>query len=924
MNYGRNATEKKIKAASSNAEKYTSRIALTLFKACFVICLLAGVTAASTGIGMFMGIIDSAPQINMDSIVPMGYATTIYDSAGNLTDTLVMAGSNREEATFEELPEDLINAFVAIEDSRFWTHNGIDLRSITRAAVGVLTGENRGGGSTITQQLIKNNVFDGGMESSFGARLERKLQEQYLALQLSKSMDKKLILTNYLNTINLGNNALGVKVAARRYFNKDVSELTLSECAVLAGITKSPSSLNPITHPENNAERRATILNYMEEQGYIDAAQKEEALADDVYARIQNVHTVAQETSTPYSYFTDELIQQVRDALMDRLGYSETQAHNLLYGGGLQIFTTMDPAIQAIVDEEVNDPANYPITRYSVEYRLSVTHADGATEHFSERNLESWHLSVLKDNYDGLYDSEEEARQDVENYKAYQLQEGDTVIGEKLTPTLQPQISFVLMDQRTGQVKAISGGRGPKTESLTLNRATGALRQPGSTFKVVTSFAPALDTCGSTLGTVYYDAPYTLGTKTFSNWYSQGYLGYSSIRDGIIYSMNIVAVRCMAETVTPQLGVEYARNFGITSLTDSDLNVATALGGITDGVSNLELTAAYASIANGGIYTKPVFFTRVLDHNGKILIDNEPESHRVLKDSTAFLLTDAMAASMESNRKFSRPGVNVNSTSTAANIPGMSNAGKSGTTTSNVDIWFVGYTPYYTAGIWAGCDRNQHLGGINGNTSFHKAIWREIMSRVHEGLSDPGFPVPDSVTTAQICRKSGKLAIPGVCSNDPRGDATYTEYFDKNTVPTEICDIHVQATVCANSGLLPGEFCPKTTQIRITIPADAGGTTDDSVYAMPTQVCEGHSSVVVSPNGEEMDGDSDAHLIGPGYVSPGSGGNRSGSGNSGSKGSVSGSPGSGNSGSSGSGSKSGSQSKPSSAPTAAAPTIPAR
>lgn len=878
MNYGKNATEKKIKAANSKAGKYTARIFLTFFKTCFVLCLFGGLVLASVGAGIFMGIIDSAPDVNVDSIVPIGYATTVYDSAGNLTDTLVMEGSNREEATYDELPQDLIDAFVAIEDSRFWTHNGIDLRSITRAAVGVLTGDNRGGGSTITQQLIKNNVFNGGMETSFGAKLERKLQEQYLALQLTKSMDRELILTNYLNTINLGNNTLGVKVAARRYFNKEVSDLTLSEATVIAGITQNPSRFNPISGREKNEEKRKVILQYMFEQGYITKEEQEEALADNVYDRIQNVDMVSKDTSTPYSYFTDELTQQVKDTLMDKLGYTETQAHNLIYSGGLEIHTTQDPAIQAIVDEEVNNPENYSAARYSIEYRLSVTHADGTTEHYSEENIKSWHKNVLRDKHDGLYNSEDAVQADIDAYKAYLLVEGDTIIGERLTKTLQPQASFVIMDQATGQVKAISGGRGAKTASLTLNRATNTKRQPGSTFKVITAFAPALDTCGATLGTVYYDSVYTVGTKTFSNWYSQGYLGYSSIRDGIIYSMNIVAVRTLMETVTPQLGVEYAENFGITTLTPTDLNAATALGGLTDGVTNLELTAAYASIANGGVYTKPVFFTKILDHNGKILINNEPETHRVLKDSTAFLLTDALANSMVSNRKFARSGVNVNSTSTRANIPGMSNAGKSGTTSANNDIWFVGYTPYFTAGIWAGCDNNQKLTGQNGGTSFHKDIWRKIMTRVHEGYADPGFAVPDSIETAEICRKSGKLAIPGVCSQDPRGDATYTEYFAKGTVPTEVCDTHVRVTVCASTGLLPTAYCPRTTKIRMVIPTGETGSTDDSAYAMPTAHCPGHAATILDPN-QEAPGEAetvgpggqtggDASPLGPGYVSP--------------------------------------------------------
>ncbi len=871
MNYGKTATEKKIAAAGSSRSKYTTRIVLTFFKTCFVLLLFGCLVLFSAGVGMIKGIIDSAPEVNVDSIVPIGYATTVYDSAGNLTDTLVTAGSNREEATFDELPEDLINAFVAIEDSRFWKHNGIDLRSISRAAVGIITGKYSGGGSTITQQLIKNNVFNGGMETSFGAKLERKLQEQYLAVQLTKSMDRRLILTNYLNTINLGKNTLGVKVAAKRYFDKDVSELTLSECAVIAGITQSPERLNPITGKERNEEKRKIILQYMFEQGYITKEEQEEALADDVYARIQNVDLVSRESTTPYSYFTDELTQQVKDTLVEKLGYTDTQAHNLLYSGGLQIITTQDPVIQAIVDSEVNNPDNYSVTRYSLEYRLSVQHADGETKHYSEESVKSWHRQVLRDGFDGLYNSEEAVQADVDAYKAYLLAEGDTILGESISKKLQPQVSFVIMDQATGQVKAISGGRGPKTANLTFNRATSAKRQPGSTFKVITAFAPALDTCGATLGTVYYDAPYTIGTKTFRNWYSQGYLGYSSIRDGIVYSMNIVAVRCMMETVSPQLGVEYAENFGITTLTDTDLNPATALGGLTYGVTNLELTAAFASIANGGVYTKPIFFTRILDHDGKILIDNEPETHRVLKDSTAFLLTSALEDSMESNRKFARSGVSVNSTSTRANIPGMSNAGKSGTTTSNNDIWFVGFTPHYTAGIWGGCDNNQKLTSQNGGTSFHKDIWKKIMTRVHENLPDPGFPVPDSVEPAEICRKSGKLAIPGVCTGDARGNAVYTEYFAKGTVPTEVCDVHILVTICEATGLLPEASCPQVPSIRIALPADATDSTDDSAFAMPSRRCPGHyaTEIPALPEDDPSTAPSTPSPIGPGYVSPG-------------------------------------------------------
>ena len=857
MNYGKTEVSRKLRRISSKTEKLTSRMIFLFVKLILVAVLLMAAFAASLGYGALKGIIDSAPEIDVASIEPSGYATMVYDREGNLTETLVKSGANRLEATYEELPQCLIDAFVAIEDSRFWSHKGIDIRSILRAAVGVITGESAGGGSTLTQQLIKNNIFEGGNENTFGEKLERKIQEQYLAVQLEKIMDKKIILKNYLNTINLGNNTLGVKAAALRYFNKDVSDLTLSEATVIAGITQAPTRYNPLTENgrKNNEEKRRVILQYMYEQGLIDKEAQEEALADDVYSRITNVNLTAQENESPYTYFTDELITQVMEALQEELGYTETQASNLLFSGGLEIHTTQDPKMQAIVDEEVNNPDNYDVVYYSVDYQLSVTHADGTTTHYSDESMGSYFRNDLgRSSFNGLFDSKEEADEAISLYKDAMVKEGDTILGEGIHYVLQPQISFVLMDQATGEVKAISGGRGTKEVSRSLNRATETLRQPGSTFKVITSFAPAIDACGANLSTVYYDAPFTVGTKTFRNWYSsKGYMGYSTIRDGIVYSMNIVAVRCMMETVTPQLGVEYARNFGITSMTDTDYNAATALGGITKGVSNLELTAAYATIANQGIYTKPRFFTQILDHNGKVLLDNTPETKRVLKDSTAFLLTDAMSQSMESSRMYGSG--NLYSTSTSANLSNMSNAGKSGTTTSNNDIWFVGYTPYYTAGIWSGCDNNQKISAIGSSTSYHKIIWKNIMTRVHEGLADTGFSIPSSVTTAQVCRKSGKLASPGVCENDPRGSAVYTEYFAKGSEPTEVCDHHGVTTVCSASGGLPTQYCPaelRTSRIFMITPEGETGATADSAYRIPGYCTIHTQAAVILPTEPEV------------------------------------------------------------------------
>lgn len=888
MNYGQYETERRLKSLSSKTGKYTSKLVFNIFKAFFILFLFLAVAGAAVGFGMIKGIIDNAPSVDIMNIQPDRFATTVYDADGNLTETLVTSGSNRESATYEELPENLVNAFVAIEDSRFWTHDGIDLRSIARAVKGVVSDDYSGGGSTITQQLIKNNIFPAVWRQAGAPVLSESSrnstwQSSWKKFRFKQRRNKKTIITNYLNTINLGSNTLGVKVAARRYFNKEVSDLTLAECTVLASITSNPSRYNPITNPENNNTRRQIVLQNMVDQNYISKQDMENALSDDVYDRIQNVNTATKETNSHYSYFTDELIEQVTEALMKKLGYTESQASNLVYSGGLKIYTTQDPKIQAIVDEEVNDPGNYTVAKYSVEYRLSVNHADGTTQHYSEENLRAYRKNTLGDtSFEGLYNSKEEVQADIDRYKEWLLKDGDDVIAERQNLILQPQASFFIMDQHTGEVKALSGGRGEKTASRTLNRATNVYRQPGSSFKVLTAFAPAIDTCGATLGTVYYDAPYTIGTKTFRNWWgeSRGFTGYSNIREGIIYSMNIVAVRTLMETVTPQLGVEYAENLGITSLTKDDLGAALSLGGITKGVSNMELTAAYAAIANGGVYTTPRFFTKILDHDGKVLIDNEPETKQVLKDSTAFLLTDAMSESMKANRKFARSGVSINSTSTRAALTGMSAAGKSGTTTSNNDVWFVGFTPYYTAGVWGGCDNNQKLkhGGVdNGGTSFHKDIWRNIMNRVHEGLEDPGFTVPDSVETAEICRKSGKRAVSGVCDHDPRGDAVYTEYFAKGTAPTEVCDKHVAVTVCAESGKRSTEYCPtKTTKVCMVLPeGEEDLATDDSVFSIPGYCnIHGRNSTIISPTIEDNDnsgGETTAPTkatvvpVGPGY-----------------------------------------------------------
>ena len=841
MNYGKRGTSKKQKSMHSKATKVSKKASVIFIKA-FLICMLAVVViGACAGIGIMKGVIDNAPDIDSTSVIPRGYKAVMLDSEGNTMAELVTAGSNRVWADIEDIPEHVQWAFIDIEDERFYEHNGIDLRGIARAAAtAVATGFKRTeGASTITQQLLKNSVFDFMSEDTFVEKVERKLQEQYLALELEKIMSKEEILEAYLNTINLGQNTLGIQAASNRYFNKDVGELTISEAAVIAAITQNPSRYNPISHPEDNASRRELVLDSMLRNGHITQDEYNEALADDVYERIQ-VTNESTGTAEVYSYYVDATIEAVIADLQEIKGYTSQQAYNLVYNGGLTIETAQDPEIQAIMDEETSDPENYPDNvKYGLEYALTVVKEDGEQINYSKEMMEKYFQENEYADFELLFDSEEDAMAHVEAYKASVVEEGDTVY-ESIDITIQPQISMVVMDQATGYVKGIVGGRGEKTASLSLNRATDTTRQPGSTFKIVSTYAPALDSAGMTLASTQYDAPYYYDEgkgKAVRNA-DRSYSGWTSYREGIRRSINIVAVKTLTD-ITPELGATYVQNFGITTLQteldsggNGDVGQAMALGGLTNGVKNVELTAAFATIANGGVYTEPVFYTRILDHDGNVLIDNTVSTTRtVLKDTTAWLLTNAMQ------------DVVTSGTGTRANFSGMTIAGKTGTTTSNNDVWFVGYTPYYTAGVWAGYDNNHSLSSSAGETRYHLNIWREVMSRIHENLDNKSFEMPSGITSATVCSASGKLPIPGICDGMMR-----TEYFAEGTTPTEYCDVHVTGEACVESGALATDTCPTHEFRIITLIPEDNNVSGSPLVAKPCSLHPGNLiGTVISP-----------------------------------------------------------------------------
>ena len=760
---------------------------------------------------LFLGtvwyLIVSAPDIDTITVSPTESATYICSEDGDYLRKLTLASSNRDIVTLDEIPDSLQKAIIAIEDERFFEHGGIDVRGIIRAFwSGITSGSFSEGASTITQQLIKNNVFtEWTQENSFADRFRRKIQEQYLALQLEDRISKDEILEDYLNTINLGAGCYGVQSASRRYFGKDVSELSLAESAVLAAIPQNPSGYNPISKAEANQKRQKTVLKYMEEQGYISKEERQAALEEDVYTQIQAYNEMYEEESA-YSYYEDALIDQVIDVLMSEKGYTSDQAYRAVFSGGLRIFSAQDQDIQKICDEEFLNPANFPEgTEYGVDYALSVADKNGLVTHYGSDSLRRYIRQTVNPSFDLLCASQEEAQQYADMFRAHILEadkdEGDdagdgpdgandnsdsklTILGERLSLSPQPQASIVLMDQKTGYVRAIVGGRGEKTASLTLNRATETLRQPGSTFKILTAYAPAIDAFGKTLADTYENERYSYEDGTpVSNWDITDYSGIVTIREAITRSINVIAVKCITE-ITPRVGFDYAEKFGISTLYESyesdgnfssDIVQPLALGGITQGVSNLELCGAYAAIANEGTYITPKFFTKIIDRHGEVLVDYSGQDHQVISPETAFLLTDAMQDVVSSSQ-----GTAYGSISAAAQPV----AGKTGTTSNYKDIWFVGYTPYYTCCVWGGYDNNQDLPTASTYHVYNKILWSAIMNRVHAGLPAAGFSKPDTVQSVTLCKESHLIAVPDGCHE------TYEEYFVKGSEPKEECPLH--------------------------------------------------------------------------------------------------------------------------------------
>lgn len=591
-------------------------------------------------------------QLSESSII---YCET---SAGEYKELATLHGSeNRIWVDLEDIPDYLVKALVAIEDHRFYEHKGVDWYRTVGAMFTMLTGgDDSFGGSTITQQLIKN--LTGNKEVT----VQRKLIEIFQALEFEKKYDKDEIIEWYLNAVYFGEGCDGIYTAAQKYFGKEPSQLTLAESASIVGIVNLPTYYSPFYSEENNKERQETVLRRMYELGYISYDEYEEAKNEQlVFTRSDN-EVADQEI---YSYYVEAVIKDVTEDLMEQKGISQDTARQLLYNGGYRVYSCLDPYIQECVDNVYLDVENFP--------------------------------------------------------KPYRANDQ------------QLQSAMVIMDPYTGEVVAMSGGVGEKTGNLVLNRATDALRAPGSSFKPLAVYAPAIELGLITPSTLVNDAPREEVEMSQNQWYPNNsdfkYRGIIDIATGVRLSLNTVAAQ-----VLDKLGLDASTNFlknklGITSLVPDDYNYASlALGELTNGISVLEMAQAYCTFDNSGIFTEARTYSRVTDAAGNIVLDNQPKTHVAMKSSTATNITSLL---------FSAANYGTGSESI---FSGQAIAGKTGTSSYNWNRWFAGYTPYYVGVVWTGFDQPEQM-YVYGNPAAQ--VWRRVMQQVHAGLEYKSFPAAD-------------------------------------------------------------------------------------------------------------------------------------------------------------------------------------
>lgn len=695
--------------------------------------LAIGLTTCLMFFAIFMIYVHTSLDLDVDiSAYTLKQSSTVYyqdKTSGEWVELTKLHGvENRTLVSIDEIPQHVRDALISIEDERFESHHGVDWKSTAKAILGKLTGSSTRGGSTISQQVIKNTTGDNEVT------IKRKVREIFRALRLEKNYSKDEILETYLNLVYFGNGCNGIEAAAESYFGKTVGELSIAEAASIVGITQFPYKYDPSRgdwYREQNKERQLTVLYKMHELGKISDEEYEQAKVEPLvfswdpgFVPSAGVASrVDTASSTEYdSYFVERMFNDIVADMHEQLGFDELVAKDLLYTGGYSIYCTVDPKVQSIVESVYAD-------RNNLNYTSS---------------------------------------------KGQQLQSGATII-----------------DNSTGNIVAVAGRVGEREGRFLLDYST-VVRQCGSAIKPLSVYAPALDAGVITPASVIDDYPVEM--LNGSAWPVNAYSGYRSImtlQDAIRNSSNPTAVRTAIKLTLPASYAFMTENLGFTTLTNDDMTAAgaLALGGLSKGVTTREMAAAYASFANGGVYTTPRTYTEVRDHNGNVILENKSESHVAMKESTAYAMNELLK------------NVVRNGTGTGANFSGMTIAGKTGSTNSNNDRYFVGYTPYYTAAVWVGYDTPTRI-VASGNPAA--TLWKTFMSKVHANLPNKDFDVSsDGMVSVTVCTQTGLLASAGCPSQ--------TVKVASGSAPTLSCDGHIAVTVCADSGMLASDYCPNVT-----------------------------------------------------------------------------------------------------------------
>ena len=891
---------------SNNKYRRKPRFTLKKLLVITLMTVLISLTLFAGSVGLaFVNILTTAPEIDPYSI-NSGFEETslIFDKDKNLLEKVETA-EYRTFVKLNKVPQFLKDAFISIEDERFYEHPGVDPKGILSSlyenfkAGGVVRGA-----STITQQLIKNTFL------SNEQTLTRKLKEIYLALNLETKLSKDQILESYLNMISLGQNSYGVQEASRTYFSKNVDEINIAQAALLAGIVKGPNIYQPfyrvsplkfdeatmrkigeteilgekyiLVFNTKSVQRQKVILKKMRELGKINQAEYDEAINFDVVASLK---PSAKKETEITSYATDYVKNQVVEDLMEKYQITKQKAQERLFTGGLRIYSTIDTKVQKDLDE-VNRNFNGillgDVKRYKapllVDRNLdkagNIVDKDGNLVYYKKENLltDDGYLFIPKGEFSinangdlaitssrilaykkstdiqdyytidgsknllthrvgGLAVPDayylRQARHSLiikaeffeKNDKFYKVNEtGNLFINPEYfynnkTGLVQPQSATVIMDYKTGHIVAMIGGRDVKGSRI-LNRATDTARQPGSSMKPLAVYLPALDN-GFTAASPILDIPMiTADGKVWPNNVYTGFKGITTLRESLIYSINVSSARTLKKIGIPT-SIKYLKKLGIINeenpskdnfvqssenKTHNDENLASlALGGMTKGVSPLDMTAAYSAIANDGVYNEPIIYTKVLDKDGNIVLEKEAKQRRVVSPQIAYVMKDILRSTA-----YEHTGKN-------AIIKGQASAGKTGTTDYNADFWFVGFTNYYTAATWMGNDSPKIT--ITQNSWLAAKLWGHIMTKIHQDKeSKPQFAQPDGIVKAYVCTKSGKKPNQ-FCSSDPRG-VVREEIFAKGTEPTETCNVHVALEVNSSNNKLATEFTPE--ELKIT------------------------------------------------------------------------------------------------------------